>query len=160
MTKSSTVAQPAPIVVVGIDGSEDGRSALDWGAGEAHVRGAILEVLHAWDAPAQAISVYGPAPIPVFAPGYLERRATALAQAASAEVHQLWPDLPIAISVARGHAADALLYASRRAALVVVGGRGLGGFTDLLLGSTSEYLVSHARCPVVVVRAPSDPSVD
>ncbi|WP_345409075.1 universal stress protein, partial [Amycolatopsis samaneae] len=46
----------------------------------------------------------------------------------------------------------ALLELSGRARLVVVGSHGRGGFTGMLLGSTGQALVQHARCPVLVVR--------
>ncbi|MDT7593071.1 MAG: hypothetical protein QOH45_2602, partial [Pseudonocardiales bacterium] len=54
--------------------------------------------------------------------------------------------------VTQGHPAQVLLDASEGADLLVVGSRGHGGFTGMLLGSVSQYLVTHARCPVVVVR--------
>jgi hypothetical protein len=47
-----------------------------------------------------------------------------------------------------------MLDEARTAELVVVGSRGLGGFTGLLVGSVSSRLAAHAPCPVVVMRAP------
>ena len=54
--------------------------------------------------------------------------------------------------VSEGHPAQVLLDAAESAELLVVGSRGHGGFTGMLLGSVSQYLVTHAQCPVVVVR--------
>jgi nucleotide-binding universal stress UspA family protein len=50
-----------------------------------------------------------------------------------------------------GGPAEALLKAGEEADLVVVGSRGLGGFSGLLLGSTSSQVIHHATCPVVMV---------
>ena len=53
----------------------------------------------------------------------------------------------------QGHPAQALVDASDGAELLVVGNRGHGGFTGMLLGSVSGHVLAHARCPTVIVRA-------
>ena len=60
--------------------------------------------------------------------------------------------------VVEGHPAQVLLDAAADAALLVVGSRGRGGFTGMLLGSVSQSVVARAACPVVVVRAPETSS--
>lgn len=59
--------------------------------------------------------------------------------------------IPVSTLVAEGNAARALLDASEGADLLVVGSRGHGGFTGVLVGSVSQQCVNHAKCPVVVV---------
>jgi nucleotide-binding universal stress UspA family protein len=58
--------------------------------------------------------------------------------------------------VGQGHPVRVLLDAAAGAELLVVGSRGHGGFTGLLLGSVSENVVTHAPCAVVVIRAAAD----
>jgi nucleotide-binding universal stress UspA family protein len=58
----------------------------------------------------------------------------------------------VTIRVVSGYAASELIEASRDADLLVVGSRGAGGFTKLLMGSVSSQVVNHAACPVVVGR--------
>ena len=63
-----------------------------------------------------------------------------------------YPAVEVEVTVVEGSVAWALVQASNGAALVVVGSRGHGGFTGLLLGSVSQALLRHAECPVAVVR--------
>lgn len=134
-------------VVVGVDGSEHSRRALAWARDEALARDVPLRVVHGWTPPGDAFVV--PTTMPAFAAA-----AAALVEEDVAWAREAAPGLEVeGLSPADG-AARALLHAAEDAALVVVGGRGRGGFTGLLLGSVSQQVTHHAPCPVVVVPAP------
>jgi len=63
-----------------------------------------------------------------------------------------YPDVTVYREITQRGPGPALVEASRDVQLVVVGSRGRGGFHGLLLGSTSQQLIYHAACPVMVVR--------
>ena len=63
------------------------------------------------------------------------------------------PAPEVTVSVATGEVTEELVSASRDADMLVVGSRGSGGFSRLLLGSVSSQVVHHADCPVVVIPA-------
>ena len=139
-------------IVVGIDGSEGARRALEWALEEAKLRDARIVVIHAWLEPA-AVAVGS-----VVSAGGVEPEI--FEDAAERTLHELLisvdtDGLPHGLEshVVAGAPAHALVEASREADLVVVGSRGLGGFSGLLLGSVSQQVVHHATCPVVVVPA-------
>ena len=83
-----------------------------------------------------------------------------LASAANAEVARLGEeavqghDVEIVCEAVEGHPAEALVLMAKDAAALVVGSRGSGGFVGALLGSVSQYVVAHARCPVVLIPDP------
>jgi nucleotide-binding universal stress UspA family protein len=137
-------------VAVGDDGSAGSREAVRWAAREAALRGSALYVLRAWSildlAPAAA-----QASVPALAD--LEGRVRA---GMAADWAELGGDGSVHLQPVHGPAVRALLDASDTADLVVVGSRGRGGFTELVLGSTADQVIRHARCPVAVVR-PQDP---
>jgi nucleotide-binding universal stress UspA family protein len=58
--------------------------------------------------------------------------------------------------VMQGHPAKVLLDAAAGADQLLVGSRGRGGFSGMLLGSVSQHLIAHAPCPVTVIRDTSD----
>ena len=132
-------------IVVGVDGSAASADALRWAARQARLTGATLEAVTAWSYP----TTYG---FPVIANVDWEHEAsTALDQAVEAA---LGKDADVTRRVVEGHAAQVLAEAAQGADLLVVGSRGHGGFTGLLLGSVGEHAATHAPCPVVVVRPP------
>ncbi|MEZ3180379.1 universal stress protein [Streptomyces pimonensis] len=130
-------------VIVGVDGSPSSLAAVDVAAQEALLRGARLRIVHAFSRPADL----GPMIHGTLA--WAEQRA-----------HDRSPGLEIARTVASGETLTVLRSESRHAVLTVVGGRGRGGFGDLLLGSTVVQLAAHGHGPLLVVRgrpAPEGP---
>ena len=142
-------------IVVGLDGSEGSVEALRWAANEAALREAKLRAVTVWE---YSYAYGGIEPAFVIPPQTLEEEARATLEAAIAAGI---PDPKVAESVERvvtsGSPSKAMIEESEHAALLVVGARGHGGFMGLLLGSTSDQVVKHAACPVVVVRNPTSP---
>lgn len=137
-------------IVVGVDGSDASRRALRWAVDEARLRHADLHVVHASAEP--FVAPHGPSiPGLVRAVQAVDGRPERVLEASLAGV--LDGDVPVRREIIAGPAAPALLAAAQDADLLVVGSRGRGGFTGLLLGSVSQQCVAHAPCPVVVVRA-------
>lgn len=139
-------------IVVGIDGSKGAQRALEWALSEARLRGADLRVVHAHRVPELPTYVQGRAGGYVGAP---PEQVQAVAKRVIEEALRAAGDtggVPVErVPVVGGEAATSLIDASKGADLLVVGSRGLGGFTGLLLGSVSQQCVTHAHCPVVVV---------
>ncbi len=135
-------------IVVGIDGSENSRRALDWALDEARRRQAELDVVHVW--------FRYPPTMPYVPPSVddsqtLEAAAVALLDRVVDEADQHDLPTPIVPILVDGSAAHMLVETAKGADLLVVGSRGRGGFAGLLLGSVSQQVVQHAPCPVVVV---------
>lgn len=134
-------------VIVGVDGSPDSVRALQWAAEYAGRYGAPLEAVIVFQVPVVWGGPYAMRGLPDSAD--LEKQARGVL--ADTVRTALGEDAQVTERVETGHTADALVTASRGAQLVVVGSRGHGGFTGLLLGSVSQYCVTHARCPVIVM---------
>ena len=138
-------------VVVGVDGSESSRTALQWAYDEAAHHAATLTVIAAWHAPTLPVAPSGAA----LQAGYetLPRQsALALLDDLVAGLNDRDPAVDVRTSIEEGSPAEVLIERSKECDLLVVGSRGHGGFAGMLLGSVSHHLVAHAHCAVVVVR--------
>ena len=134
-------------IVVGVDGSPASLGALTWAVGQASLTGAVVEAVTAWQFPA----TYGGYPILAGT----DWRADAQSIQDIAVKEALGDEATSLVRrVDEGHTVRVLLEAAADADLLVVGSRGHGGFTGMLLGSVSEHVVAHAPCAVVVVKSP------
>ena len=94
------------------------------------------------------------APNPGFgAAGLRELAEQTLADAALGEVEARNPDVKIERRIEHGPTAGVLLAAADGATALVVGARGPGGFTGLIVGSVSQQVLRHARCPVLAAHS-------
>ena len=137
-------------VIVGADGSPGAEPALGLAFDEAAVRGCTVMAVRAYHVP---VPRFGQHVEPVDFDG------TRLCAAELASVRdwvgpwrEKYPDVAVQTLVVCGDAASVLVAMSSAAQMVVVGTRGHGGFTGLLLGSVGQKLLHHAHCPVLIAR--------
>ncbi|GAB88959.1 hypothetical protein GORHZ_046_01100 [Gordonia rhizosphera NBRC 16068] len=132
------------LITVGIDGSPSSLRALEFAVDEAVLRSAALDLVSIWDSTGFDYTDTGYAA----ARPEIERRLGEKAE----EIHAQHPDLVVGADVLEESPVDVLTKASAVSDLVVVGSRGHGGFTGLLLGSTSQKLLYHTQSPLMIVR--------
>jgi nucleotide-binding universal stress UspA family protein len=137
-------------IVVGIDGSDQSKHALRWALDEARLRHTSLRVVYAWTMPIYV--GYGVTAGPVFDPTELRDAAQARVDKTVEEVVGNATGVDVEGKAVEGPPASVLVEEADGADLLVVGSRGHGGFTGLLLGSVGQQCAHHARCPVVIVR--------
>lgn len=145
----STEFGPRP-VVVGVDGSTGSTYAVRWAARQAALWECPLRLVHAHTWP------WIQQPYLAGLPSHYRQALLSMAdewlrKAAGLAVEAV-PEIAVSTELISATAAQLLVEESQRARLVVVGSRGLGGFTGLLAGSTAVALGAHAHCPVAVVR--------
>ncbi|XPP25944.1 MAG: universal stress protein [Leucobacter sp.] len=141
---------PEPGVVVGIDGSESAKKAIAFAAEEASLREVPLIAVYAW--------------MPPLTPGleYLWSEELVESQRAAAEeaiaigtagLASRYPDLRLERKIVQAPPVSALLQAAEHADTIVVGSRGRGGLSRLLLGSVSHGVLQSLPRTTIVTRA-------
>ncbi|MET7543800.1 universal stress protein [Streptomyces sp. NPDC005507] len=138
-------------IVVGVDGSESSKQALRWAVRQAQLTGGVVEAVTAWDLP-QFHGALGWLPPANSDEAALESRARRELAEAVEETVGSQPPVEVRAEVRYGTAAGVLLDAARGASMLVVGSRGRGGFSGLLLGSVAQHCTQQAACPVLVIR--------
>ena len=142
-------------LVVGVDGSHGSKRALRWALEEAQRRASPVVAVMAWEPPVGTwSSPMGAVPIDAFTRRDYEAEAQRDLQSVVSEVAADFPDVTVECRACVGNAVTVILGMAdtKSADLVVVGSRGRGGFSRLLLGSVSEQCAMHAHCSVVIVR--------
>jgi len=137
-------------ILVPVDGSDHALRALDVACDLAQKYGATLRLVHAYP-PIFTDSTMGGADIePLIA------RRTEAGEAVLARAREYVKDCALDITTELREAPDAEAILEEADAhhcdLIVMGTRGLGRLTGLLLGSVSQKVVQHAKCPVLLVR--------
>jgi nucleotide-binding universal stress UspA family protein len=137
--------------VVGVDGSESARSAARWAVANAPGRAESIALVQAWSSTSAV--VYSP-----FEPLLVAEGMHAVQRSAQEQLAGLAGELaaassvPITSTLAHGDPSTVLLDEARTRTQLVVGARGAGRFSRLLLGSTSARCATHATVPTVVIR--------
>ena len=150
VSESAHPATTGPVhgVVVGIDASPDSGPALDWAADEAVRRGVALHLAHSWS--------LAPYQVPSGERGDLAenqlRAAQQLVRRDEDRARARHPGLEVDSELLSDRAVPGLVVAAGQAAVLVVGARGRNRLASTLLGSVSQGLAVHGRCPVIVVR--------
>lgn len=143
---ANTAKRPGSKIVVGVDGSDSSKKALEWATRLAPLLEATITVVVAWEYPI-AFGMEGALPRS-WQPD--ETARLILKDCLDSVFGENRPD-GLQGNIAQGNAIHVLLDASQDAQMLILGSRGLGGFSGLLLGSVSTSCAEHAKCPVLVV---------
>jgi nucleotide-binding universal stress UspA family protein len=135
------VTQQPAYFVVGVDGSAHSAAAVDFAFEEAALRDAALRALYVWQ----------PGLLGMFDERASQQECRRLLSETVAGRGAEYPNVELHHELISGHPVEVLAEESAHALGLVVGTRGRGGFTGMLLGSVSQGVLHHARCPVITV---------
>jgi nucleotide-binding universal stress UspA family protein len=134
-----------PVIVAGVDGSEDSKEALRWAVRHARLTGAEVHAVTAWHVPVTIMVV------PSYTEADYQRDAAEILNKTVADALGPSPGVPVVTELIQGRPAVALTQEAQNADLLVVGGHGQGELPGMHLGSVASYCIHHAPCPVTVV---------
>ena len=139
-----------PGIIVGVDGSGHSQRALEWAMNEAAIRHVPLTVLTVHPS---IVGYFGGVVTSAEDLALTEEVQTAVKAEAEKVLTELSGPHPESVTVKAVHSfpVEELINASTEAELIVLGSRGAGGFTRLMLGSTADQVARHAHCPVTIV---------
>ena len=141
------------MIVVGYDGSAAAAAALTWAIDEGRRLATPVRLVYVLEWPVHLDPIaQRPAGWP---DSQFRRDAEAVVEEAAADAARSEPDVTVRSVVLEGPVAATLCTLSAQARMIVLGHRGVGGFSGLLVGSVSLAVTAHAHCPVVVVRGGS-----
>ncbi len=142
-------------ILVGVDGSADSRAALEFAAELAEQLGAEVVAVHALG----LLDYLQPGDEPVPTSSHREEITAAFQDewcepldrrgVRGRRIVEDGPPAMVLLRLADAESVD----------MIVVGSRGVGGFPELLLGSTSMQIVQHATVPVTVIPATTRPRI-
>ncbi|HHT31310.1 MAG TPA: universal stress protein [Corynebacterium sp.] len=138
------------IIVCAVDGSDASKTAAKWAANTAVKRGIPLRLVSSYSMP-QFLYAEGMVP-PQELYEDLEAETLEKIEEAKKVAVDFVPDVDVSHQIEEGSPIDMLLDLSEQCTMIVMGSRGLGGLSGMVMGSVSAAVVSHASCPVVVVR--------
>jgi nucleotide-binding universal stress UspA family protein len=144
-------------LAVGVDGSDSALRAARWAAARARRRGVGLRLVHAFELPVRHLSDFAEQR---GIRDFLHTQGDRWLAETRAAVVATAPEAPVEVVSADGSAAELLVKESATASLVVLGTRGLGGFTGLLIGSTAITVAARAHCPMVVLGGAGEVPID
>jgi nucleotide-binding universal stress UspA family protein len=150
----NTVSAPGA-VVVGVDGSQAALNAVRWAAAEARNMQCHLSLVHTLEWPLVSYPV--PAGLRTDWTQEMHEQGRQWLREAQEAAKLTAPEVQTQVHLSTGDPRQRLLAEAQHARELVVGSRGLGGFTGMLLGSTSATVAQHASCPVVVVHGQGAP---
>lgn len=144
-SEESAIQDSTAPVLLGVDGSPASEAATALAFDEASRRGVPLKALHVWS----DVGVF-----PLLGMDWNERESQGQEMLAErlAGWQEQYPDVHVERLLFCDTPSRWLLQESEEAQLVVVGSRGRGGFTGMLLGSVSSAVAQAAKVPVIVTR--------
>jgi nucleotide-binding universal stress UspA family protein len=134
-----------PVIVAGVDGSDDSKEALRWAARYARLTGAEVHAVIAWHVP---VTIWL---VPSYTEADYQRDAAEILNKAVLDALGPDPGVPVVTRLIQDRPAVALTEEAEHAELLVVGEHGHGELPGMHLGSVASYCVHHSPCPVTVV---------